>query len=393
MSVIERPVVNDALWRSIAADSDSVDRESRFPSQAVDGLAERGLLALGIPPERGGPGGGPAEVAAAVERIASACSSTAMVYVMHLIATQTLLAGAAETGANQEVLSEIAGGRHLTTLAFSEQATRSHFWAQASRAVSDGDDVVVDARKSWVTSAGFADSYVTATGAPGSANPLVTELYLIAADAPGVTVGGPFDGLGLCGNASSPVEFAGVRVALDRRLGGPASGMALMMEATLPWFALGCAACCVGLAGAAIEMAAAHLSGSRIEHLDTPLSGIAVNRARLAEAKICHLQARALLYQVAAQLAAGDPEAQLGVLALKAAAAEMAITVTDQTMRVCGGAAFSRMLPLERLFRDARAATVMAPTSDMLRDLLGKALTGQPLFETPAAAGAQRTGG
>jgi alkylation response protein AidB-like acyl-CoA dehydrogenase len=51
------------------------------------------------------------------------------------------------------------------------------------------------------------------------------------------------------------------------------------------------------------------------------------------------------------------------------------------------------MLPLERLFRDARAATVMAPTSDMLRDLLGKALTGQPLFETPAAAGAQRTGG
>jgi alkylation response protein AidB-like acyl-CoA dehydrogenase len=71
----------------------------------------------------------------------------------------------------------------------------------------------------------------------------------------------------------------------------------------------------------------------------------------------------------------------------------MAITVTDETMRVCGGAAFSRQLPLERLFRDARAATVMAPTSDVLRDLLGRALTGQPLFDTATAGAAQRTGG
>jgi len=100
-----------------------------------------------------------------------------------------------------------------------------------------------------------------------------------------------------------------------------------------------------------------------------------------AEARIRHMQARALLYEVAGRVAAGDPDAQLGVLALKAAAAEMAIAVTDETMRVCGGAAFSRHLPLERLFRDARAATVMAPTSDVLRDLLGRALTGQPLFE------------
>jgi alkylation response protein AidB-like acyl-CoA dehydrogenase len=381
MSVIERPLVDDGLWSTIAAHSDSVDREARFPVEAVAGLAEHGLLGLGVPADLGGPGGGPAEIVAAVERIASACSSTAMVYVMHAIAAQTLLAGSAG-GANRDVLREIGAGRHLTTLAFSEQATRSHFWAQASRAALDGDRVIVDARKSWVTSAGHADSYVTATGAPGSSgDALVTELYLIAADSPGITVGGPFDGLGLCGNASSAIEFAGVRVDASRRLGPPASGMALMMEATLPWFVLGCAACCVGLAGAAIEMAAAHLQGARIEHLGTPLAGIAVNRARLAEAKIRHLQARALLLQVADQVAAGHPDAQLGVLALKAAAAEMAIAVTDETMRVCGGAAFSRQLPLERLFRDARAATVMAPTSDVLRDLLGRALTGMPLFD------------
>lgn len=385
MSVIDHPVVDDALWSTIAAHSESVDRDARFPAEAVDGLADHGLLALGVPSGLGGPGGGPAEIVAAVERIASACSSTAMVYVMHAIAVQTLLAGAAESGANEDVLREVAAGRHLTTLAFSEHATRSHFWAQASRATVDGGEVVIEARKSWVTSAGHADSYVTATGAPGADDPLATELYLIPASAAGILVGGPFDGLGLCGNASSAIELAGVRVDAARRLGGPASGMTLMMEATLPWFVLGCAACCAGLAGAAIEMAASHLAGARIEHLGTPLAGIAVNRARLAEAKIRHLQARALLLQVAGQVAEGHPDAQLGILALKAAAAEMAIAVTDETMRVCGGAAFSRHLPLERLFRDARAATVMAPTSDVLRDLLGRALTGMPLFDLPAA--------
>lgn len=386
MSVTAIPVVDDGLWREIAAHSDSVDRESRFPAEAVAALADRALLGLGVPQKLGGPGGGPAEIVAAIERVASACSSTAMVFVMQLIATQTLLAGMAESGANEDVLRLIGGDRHLTTLAFSERATRSHFWAQASRATVVGGQVVIDAHKSWVTSAGHADSYVTATGAAGADDAMVTELYLVSADTPGIVVGDLFDGLGLCGNASSPLELNGVRVDLDRRLGAPASGMTLMMEATLPWFVLGCAACCVGLAGAAIEMAATHIAGARIEHLNIPLSGVATNRARLGEAKIRHMQARALLYEVAHQIASGDPDAQLGVLALKAAAAEMAIAVTDETMRVCGGAAFSRHLPLERLFRDARAATVMAPTSDMLRDLLGRALTGQPLFD-------QRTGG
>ncbi len=126
MSVIEHPVVDDGLWSTIASHSDSVDREARFPAEAVDGLSRAGLMALGVPADLGGPGGGPAEVVAAVERVASACSSTAMVYVMHAIATQTLIAGAAERGANRDVLREIATGGHLTTLAFSEPATRSH---------------------------------------------------------------------------------------------------------------------------------------------------------------------------------------------------------------------------------------------------------------------------
>jgi alkylation response protein AidB-like acyl-CoA dehydrogenase len=148
----------------------------------------------------------------------------------------------------------------------------------------------------------------------------------------------------------------------------------------LPWFVLGCAACCVGLAGRALELAAEHAGGARLEHEGITLADLPTIRARLGQAKVRHQQARAFLYEVAGQLDAGSPEAQAGVLGLKAACSEMAITVLDEAMRVGGGAAYSKHLPLERLFRDARAASVMAPTTDVLVDLLGRSLTGRPLF-------------
>ena len=70
----------------------------------------------------------------------------------------------------------------------------------------------------------------------------------------------------------------------------------------------------------------------------------------------------------------------LFVLGSKATAAEMALTVTDEAMRACGGAAFSRDFAIERNFRDARAASIMAPTTDVLYDFIGKAVAGLPLF-------------
>ncbi|MGL6278155.1 MAG: acyl-CoA dehydrogenase family protein, partial [Gaiella sp.] len=119
---------------------------------------------------------------------------------------------------------------------------------------------------------------------------------------------------------------------------------------------------------------------SRMSHTGEALADLPTVRARLGQAKVRHMQARALLYELATQLDAGAPEAQLAVLGTKAACAEMAIDVTDAAMRMCGGAAYSRQLPLERLFRDARAAAVMAPTTDLLVDFLGKSLTGRDLL-------------
>jgi alkylation response protein AidB-like acyl-CoA dehydrogenase len=367
----------------IAAHAGAVDRDARFPRESVVALADAGALGSVVPAAFGGGGAGPVEFVDMVEQVACACASTAMVLVMHAVAARTLAAGIADEepeGPKHATLAAAARGERLLTLAYSERGSRGHFWAQVSRAREDGDGVVIDADKSWATSAGEADAYVLACGAPGADDPLATELYLVPADAPGIEVPRRFDGLGMRGNASAPLRVRGLRAGAAQRLGPSAGGFELMLQATLPWFALGSAACSVGIAGAALAAAIDHASAARFEHLGSTLADVPGVRARLAEGRIQHDQARAHLYAVARDVAEQRPEAQLGVLAVKAAAAESAIAVCDLCLRVGGGAAYSKHGPIERHFRDARAASVMAPTTELLHDFLGKALCGQEPF-------------
>src|SRR5215216_6206212 len=306
---VEAPTTPVPVAR-IAAGAARVDREARFPRASIDMLAGAGWLALGVPERFGGPGGGPEEIVAAIEHVAGACASTGMVYVMHVVAAQTLLAGTGDDepeGPKHAALAAAARGKHLSTLAYSERGSRGHFWAQVSRARAQDGGVVIDADKSWATSAGEADSYVLACGAPGSDDPLATELYLVPADAAGIEVAARFDGLGMRANASAPLRVRDLRVAADRRLGGPAAGFGLMLQATLPWFVLGSAACSVGVAGAALDAAIEHAGGARLEHLGSTLADVPGVRARLAEAKIRHAQARAYLYAVAGEIEDGAP--------------------------------------------------------------------------------------
>jgi alkylation response protein AidB-like acyl-CoA dehydrogenase len=380
---IETPARTPLSVEAIAARAGRVDREARFPHESIDELAGAGLLGLAVPERFGGAGARPVEVAEAIEVVAGACASTGMVFVMHVVAMQTLAAGVVDgeaDGPKQAALAAAARGEHLSTLAYSERGSRGHFWAQVSRARAQDGGVVIDADKSFATSAGEADSYVLACGAPDADDPLVTELYLVAGGAPGIEVAAPFDGLGMRANASAPLRVRGLQVTADRRLAGAGAGFGLMMQATLPWFVLGSAACSVGIAGAALEAAIEHARGARLEHLGSSLADIPGVRARLAAAKVRHAQGRAYLYSVAEAIEHGAPDSQVGVLALKAATAEMAVEVTDLCLRVGGGAAYSKHGPLERHFRDARAASVMAPTTELLHDFLGKALCGQELF-------------
>jgi alkylation response protein AidB-like acyl-CoA dehydrogenase len=280
------------------------------------------------------------------------------------------------------VLDDIAAGRHLSTLAFSEAGSRSHFWAPMSRAVIDGPTHRISARKSWVTGAGQADSYVVSTrsGDDRAEGPTASTLYFVPRDAPGLSCDGAWDGLGLRGNASAPMRLEGVPVATSDRLSPEGEGFGVMLQTVLPWFQLGSASVSLGIARAATESTRKHLLASRLEHLDQSLASLMNLRARLARMQIAVDTQGAFLGHVAARMEDPGPDTMLAVLECKAAAAEAALEVTDLALRTCGGAAFSKHLTVERNFRDAQAGRVMAPTTDVLHDFIGKALLGLPLF-------------
>lgn len=363
-----------ALEEVVAPSADDVDRNGTFPRAAMQRFGEVGILGLASATDIGGGGEGLRAAADVVNQVARHCSSTAMVLMMHYSGTAALEAhGAAE------VRREIASGRHLTTLAFSETGSRSHFWAPMSTAVPDDDGIRLDARKSWVTAAGEADSYVWSSRPVDAEGPMT--LWLVPSHAGGLTVSGPFDGLGLRGNASRPVTAEGVNVASGAMLGEDGAGLDIGLSVILPWFLVMNAAASVGLMEAVTNEAASHLANTRLEHLDQSLAQQPALRAELARMRLETDKAASLLNDTIQAIETGREDATLRVLEIKAATADTAVHVADQAMKVCGGAAFRKELGVERRLRDALAARVMAPTTDALLDFVGRVLTGLPLME------------
>jgi alkylation response protein AidB-like acyl-CoA dehydrogenase len=368
--------------RVLAPSAGQNDKEGRFSTSAVERLGESGLLGLMLSVDVGGSGLGPGTFAAVAAALAEADASVAMVYLMHILGSVTI--SAARPSAAQAVtpiLREIGAGRHLSTLTFSESGSRSHFWAPVSRAHRNGNGVRISAMKSWVTSAGHAQSYVVSSLAPEGTGPTDSTLYVLPAETPGLSVVAPWDGLGLRANASAPIALENCQIPSHFQLTDDGAGFQAMLNVVLPLFSLGTAAVALGLCRAAVAGTAAHLKSAKFEHLGQSLGeSLPTLRAQLAAMQIDTDGLSARIDDLIEHLEKPRETTMLRVLETKAAAGEIAISVTSAAMRVCGGAAFSKHLSIERLFRDAHAGAVMAPTGDVLREFIGKSLLGIPLF-------------
>jgi len=368
--------------RVLAPSAGQNDKAGRFSTEAVKSLGEAGLLGLMLPTDSGGSGLGPRTFAAVVAAFAEADASVAMVYVMHVMGAASIAAARPSVApALTPMLQEISAGRHLSTLAFSEAGSRSHFWAPLSRARRNGDGVQISAKKSWVTSAGYAQSYVVSALAPEGAGPTDSTLYLLAAGTRGLSVAGAWDGLGLRANASAPIALDDCEVPSHFQLTDDGAGFPAMMNVVLPLFNLGSASVSLGLCRAAVVGTASHLKTAKFEHLGQSLGeSLPTLRAQLATMQIDTDGLAARIDDLIDHLEKPRETTMLRVLESKAAAGDVAISVSSAAMRVCGGAAFSKHLGIERLFRDAHAGAVMAPTGDVLREFIGKLLLGMPLF-------------
>src|SRR5215472_86595 len=188
---------------SVAPHAAALDRNGGFPTESIGALAASGLLGALSSVGSGGLDLGLFGATHIVRRVAEECGSTAMVLTMHYCGVAVL-----EAHGPKDVRAAAASGTHLSTLAFSESGSRSHFWAPVSTASQVDGQIQLNASKSWITSAAHATAYVW------SSRPLAADgastIWLVPASSAGLTVAGPFEGLGLRGNDSSPVAAADV---------------------------------------------------------------------------------------------------------------------------------------------------------------------------------------
>lgn len=357
----------------IAPNASNTDKDAKFPRAAIDALGKAGLLGLLSAKEVGGMGLGLREAATVVESIAKACPSTAMVVTMHYCATAVI-----EKLGKENLRREIGEGRHLSTLAWSEQGSRSHFWAPVGTAVQDKNGFVLNGKKTMVTSANQADSYVWTTKPFAAEGP--ATLWLVERNNPGLASLSQFNGIGLRGNASAPMSAANMLVQANALLGTDGGAFDIMLGVVLPIFCTLSASCSLGLSETTIASSVSHASSATFEHLNANLASLPTVRAYLAQARIKCDMVRTLRDDTITAISESRADAMLRVMESKAAAADAALEVTDTAMRVCAGAAFRKDIDIERFFRDARAAHIMAPTSDVLYDFIGKAICNMPVF-------------
>lgn len=182
------------------------------------------------------------------------------------------------------------------------------------------------------------------------------------------------------GNSSRGLKLEGAKVPTTNLLGEEGDEIWYVFEVICPFFLMAMSGTYLGIAGAALDFAIQHLRSRRYDHSGEGLGEISIIQHRLGELWTEVQKTRGLIYHAAQLGDAGDPHSLAAILASKADVADTAVRVANDAMTLCGGVAYRENGVLARMLRDARAAHVMAPTTDVLKQWTGRALLGLPLL-------------
>ncbi|WP_268761121.1 acyl-CoA dehydrogenase family protein [Burkholderia sp. Leaf177] len=356
-----------------------IDENAVWPEAGMRSLQRARLTGLTAPARVGGHGQGLLGMVTLTETLGAACSSTAMCFGMHCVAT-AVIAAKANARMDSDYLGPIAAGEHLTTLALSESGTGSFFFLPETKLHRNENGLIVEGTKQFVTNGAHADSYVVSTVASVPSAVGDFSCLVVDKDAPGIRWGEPWQGLGMRGNASRPMHLDQVRVSPDSVLGQEGDQVWFVFEVVAPFFLMAMAGTYLGVAQTALNVAMNHLKSRRHSHSATSLSDVEVIQHRVGELWTGLQKSRLLVYEAARLGDSAHPDALTYLLASKADVARTAVEITNEAMSLCGGIAYRENSTLSRLLRDARASHVMSPTTEMLTLWTGRSAMGLPLI-------------
>ena len=366
------------------------DRTGEYPRTSLKALAELGLLAVIVPEKYGARGENHVGTLMVTETIARyGCPSTALIYMMHMVAVAALVYRARGNSEIQGLLRRIDSDCLVGTASYTDPETGGHFWypkISSSERVAQGWHVRKKA--AFTTSSGFADWYVTQTTSPDFAGDYSDlSVFLLYPDE--VTPKpGTWDAMGMHANQSGPLEVDAV-IPADRILGWPGDGAASNDEAVDPLAMLMYAGAYNGVALACIDVAKRHATRRAHVQYGRTIADYATTQDVFGGVVADTQASRIYAYTFAKALDditdggswtmyEDDPHVKPRAsltswsLSAKLLAAGLASRVSDTMLQVCGGRGYTRGAEIERLVRDAKAGWVMAPSNEVTRQMIGR---------------------
>ncbi len=366
-----RDTIAQIARERVAPRAAEIDEKAEYPHDLRQLLAEHDVLGLPFDTEYGGTGTGTLMLNMAIEEIAKACASTALILMIQELGTLPIkLFGSDELKAR--FLPRCASGEWTPAFALSEPEAGSDPGGMRTRAVKDGDEWVIDGTKNWITNLGVADFYVVFAVTDSSAgHSRGITAFVVEADRPGFSVGKLEKKLGIRGSPTGQPIFDGVRVPEANVVGEVDRGFRVAM-ATLDRSRLGAGAQALGIAQGAADYAAAYARERR--QFGQPINAFQAIQFKLADMETQCAAARELLYQACAKVDRGDNDMGKYTSMAKLFCSDMAMKVTIEAIQVLGGYGYVKEYPVERMMRDAKITQIYEGTNEIQRLVIARAL-------------------
>lgn len=350
----------DAEIRPLAA---KIDSDEEIPKELIKKLGEVGILGTPFPEKYGGGGFGEIGYCIAQEEITKACGSTAAFIGAHIsIGTNAIFIGGSEE-LKQKYMPSLCSGEKIAAFALTEAGAGSDAFNLQTTARKDGNKWIINGEKVWITNGSIADVFSvfarTEKGITG---------FVVEKDFKGVSVGPNEKKLGIKGSVTNSINFDNVEVPAENIIGTEGRGFLIAMK-TLDAGRLGIGACSVGAAKEMLELAVEY--ANQRKQFGQEIAKFQAIQFMIAEMTTKIYAMESMLYRCAAKYENGEDVTQDAAM-VKLFCSEQVSEVADMTLQIHGGMGFSREIPIERFYRDARILRIFEGTSEIQKLIISR---------------------
>jgi len=372
-----RDTAREFAQKEIAPIAADFDESGDFPLATIARMGKLGLMGIEVPEEYGGAGMDTLSYVLALEEI---CKVDAAHGVVMSVNNSLFCHGILRFGTEDQkrkFMTPVASGTAIGAYSLTEPMSGSDAGAMRSRAHAEGDHYVLNGRKSWVTSGPVADFVVVFMMTAPEAKHKGITAFLVDAKLPGFVRGKKEPKLGIRASATCELVFENCRVPADCRLGAEGDGFKIAMS-VLDAGRIGIAAQALGIAEAAYE--ASRRYAAERQAFGQPIGAFQGTGFKLADMKTRIEASRLLLYNAA--MAKEQAKKTNGRYTIEASmaklfASETAMYVAHQAVQIHGGLGYSKELPVERYFRDAKITEIYEGTSEIQRLVISRSELGR----------------